>query len=114
MPEERPQKGDEMIYILAYILIGIATGIWTWFGQKNDEARLTQALVWPLIWPLVWYMVIVIYWRGENLTKCIWCGKTVAPQRMSIKTKALWREHYLNDCDKHPLLEKIHDGKAAK
>lgn len=85
--------------VVLYVLIGVGTGIFAAFnGEENRRARV---IGWPLIWPLVWFMVIYVYLSGQNPSKCAWCGKVVGSWHE--KDRDLWRKHYLDECEEHPL-----------
>jgi hypothetical protein len=116
-------------YILAYMVLGMSTAILVFGREMSKRDRIITFLVWFGIWPIIWLQIAVIYLRGKNVEKCAWCGKSVAPY-MNLKSAInsepnqklaeIWREHYLNDCDKHPLaikckrLEKYLDETDAR
>lgn len=90
-----------MIYILAYIVLGLFTFIWAWFGIGKGD-RGAPAVVMALIWPIVWIVAISNAVRGRIVSKCAWCGKSVGTQYEKDK----WRAHYLDECKSHPLAMK--------
>lgn len=92
-----------MIYIVAYVMIGLFTSIWSLFALKGEETP--TVVTFGLVWPVVWAYALIQAIRGRfPPANCAWCGKTVAP--MNGKLDA-WREHYLDDCDKHPLAVRV-------
>lgn len=89
-----------MIYIAAYIVLGISTGIWAWWSGKNgEEIGRGPTLVIGLVWPVVWATIIINAIRGRLIAKCAWCGKSVS----TGQDIGAWRSHYLDECGRHPL-----------
>lgn len=85
-----------MIYILAYILLGISTGV---IMRFNGKADIAVSIACVFVWPLYWFAFVFAHFVGWMPAKCAWCGKSVAGHAHMDK----WRAHYLDECDKHPL-----------
>lgn len=84
-----------MIYICAYIILGISTGI---IMQANWPVRVACVFTWPLYW-FAFLFAHVVGWMPA---KCAWCGESVAGHADKDK----WRAHYLDECQAHPLAVK--------
>ena len=85
-----------MIYILAYIILGISTGI---IMQANWPVRVACVFTWPLYW----FAFVFAHAFGWMPAKCAWCGQSVAGHANMDK----WRAHYLDECTRHPLALRI-------
>lgn len=85
-----------MIYIIAYIVIGIGTALV--LRDVSTAARIGTLVAWPLYW----FSFAYGHFVGWVPAKCAWCGKSVAGH---AKINA-WRAHYLNECEAHPLKER--------
>jgi hypothetical protein len=86
-----------MIYIAAYIVLGISTGV---LMRVNGEAKIGVSIAGAFVWPLYWFAFVYAHFAGLMPAKCAWCGKlSVGPMR----NMEAWRKHYLTECDKHPL-----------
>ncbi len=90
----------EMIYILAYIVLGISTGV---IIRVNGDANIWVSIACVFTWPLYWFAFVFAHFVGWMPAKCAWCGKSIAGHAHKDK----WAAHYLDDCDKHPLAIKL-------
>jgi hypothetical protein len=84
-----------MIYILAYIVLGISTAVSIRYNGANGVLVISACF----IWPLYWFSFIFAHFVGWMPGKCAWCGAIVA----GYANKAAWRAHYLDVCGRHPL-----------
>ena len=87
-----------MIYaILIYLVLGIGTSIIT------SDVSLSVHIGIALAWPLYWFAFVFAHFVGWMPAKCAWCGKPVAGHANKDK----WRAHYLDECQHHPLAQKV-------
>lgn len=98
-----------MIYILiVYLLCGLGTALYALAGKPDIEGfdNKRAALIWFFIWPAIWTQMIYLTVSSQMNQKCAWCDMEVAPAHKKFKDK--WRRHYLDECEKHPLVEVIY------
>lgn len=97
---------DELTILIGfYFLIGLGTGMFGAIGYAERGEKSRSTFVWPLIWPIIWFMLIFVYFTNRHLAKCAWCGKVVASGRK--EDLDIWREHYVDECQGHPLKERL-------
>lgn len=88
-----------MIYILAYIILGISTAVSIRYNGANGVPVIAACFVWPLYW-FAFLFAHVVGWMPA---KCAWCGESVAGHANMGK----WRAHYLDVCTRHPLALRV-------
>ncbi len=61
-----------MIWLVAYIAVGISLMSFMWFGSGNDltVSELFKILLLAAVWPVVVIVVFAMFWRDFNV--CNW------------------------------------------
>lgn len=89
-----------MIYILAYIVLGISTGV---IIRVNGGVSVYTSIACVFTWPLYWFAFVFAHFVGWMPAKCAWCGQSVS----GYANKDKWRAHYLDECGRHPLALRV-------